>query len=45
MARTKQTAKIIEEVKVADSGSDAGLSFDFGLSRVTSRDLDTFHEV
>lgn len=42
MARTKQTAKVVDEADVADFGSDAGLSFDFGLSRITSRDLDSF---
>ena len=42
MARTKQTTKVVEEANIADSGSDTGLSFEFGLSRITSGDLDSF---
>ena len=42
MARVKKTAKPVDSLEVADSASDAAVSFEFGLSRVTSSDLDKF---
>ena len=42
MARVKKTAKPVESSEVADSASDAAVSFEFGLSRVTLSDLDEF---
>ena len=42
MARVKKTAKPVDSSKVTDSASDAAVSFKFGLSRVTSIDLDEF---
>jgi hypothetical protein len=36
--------KPIDSLEVADSASDAAVSFEFGLSRVTSSDLDEFTE-
>jgi len=42
MARVKKTTKPVDSLEVADSGSDAVVSFEFGLSRVTSSDLDEF---
>jgi hypothetical protein len=38
MARTKQTARLVDDV--ADSGSSDGVSFDFGVSRITLSDFD-----
>jgi len=38
----KQSAKVVEEADIADSGSNTTLSFEFGLSRITSGDLDSF---
>ena len=42
MARVRKTVKPIDSSEVADSASDAAVSFEFGLSRVTSSDLDKF---
>ena len=42
MARVKETVRPIEGSDVADSGSDVVLSFEPGLSRVTSSDLDDY---
>ena len=42
MARVKKTVKPIDSSEVADSASDAEVSFKFGLSRVTSSALDKF---
>jgi len=38
----KKTTKPVDSLEVADSASDAVVSFEFGLSRVTSSDLDDF---
>jgi hypothetical protein len=40
MARVKKTTKLVDSSEVADSASDVAVSFEFGLSRVTSSDLD-----
>jgi hypothetical protein len=40
MARIKQTARPIDDV--VDSGSSDGVSFNFGVSRITSSNLDEF---
>ena len=42
MAPVKKTMKPVDSLEVADSASDAAVSFEFGLSRVTSSDLDKF---
>ena len=42
MARVKRTARPVDSLAVADSASDVVVSFEFGLSRVTSSDLDEF---
>ena len=42
MAHVKKTARPVEGSDVANSGSDVVLSFEFGLSRVTSSDLDDY---
>ena len=42
MARVKKTTKPVDSLEVADSASDAVVSFEFGLSRVTSSDLEEF---
>ena len=42
MAHMKKTARPIDSLEVADSASDATVSFEFGLSRVTSSNLDEF---
>ena len=42
MARVKETVRPIEGSDVADSGSDVVLSFELGLSRVTSSDFDDY---
>ena len=42
MAPVKKTMKPVDSLEVADSASDAAVSFEFGLSRVTSSDLDEF---
>ena len=42
MARMKKTTKPVDSSEVADSTSDATVSFEFDLSRVTSSDLDEF---
>ena len=42
MAHMKKTVRLVEGSDVADSGSDVMLSFEFGLSRVTSSDLDDY---
>jgi hypothetical protein len=42
MACVKKTAKPVNSSEVADSASDAVVSFEFGLSRVTLSDLDDF---
>ena len=42
MAPVKKTMKPVDSLEVADSASDAAVSFKFGLSRVTSIDLDEF---
>lgn len=42
MACVKKTARLADGADVADFGSDAAMSFEFGLSRVTSSDLDDF---
>lgn len=42
MAHVKKTAKLANGTDVADSASNAGVSFKFGLSRVTSSDLGDF---
>ena len=41
----KKTTKPVDSLEVADSASDAVVSFEFGLSRVTSSDLDDFVKV
>ena len=45
MARVKKIAKPVDSFEVADSGSDAVVSFEFGLLRVTLSDLDEFVKV
>ena len=45
MACMKKTARPVEGSDVANSGSDVVLSFEFGLSRVTSSDLDDYAKV
>ena len=45
MARVKKTMKHVDSSEVADSASDAAVSFEFGLSRVTLSDLDEFAKV
>jgi GH24 family phage-related lysozyme (muramidase) len=42
MARVKKTVKPVDSSEVADSATDAIVSFEFGLSKVTSSDLDEF---
>jgi len=42
MARVKKITKHVDSSEVADSASDAAVSFAFGLSRLTSSDLDEF---
>ena len=42
MAHVKKTARPIDSSEVADSALDATVSFEFGLSRVTSSNLDEF---
>ena len=42
MARVKKTAKPVDSSEVTESASDAAVSFEFGLSRVTLSDLDEF---
>jgi hypothetical protein len=42
MAHVKKTAKPVDGSDVANSTSDVAVSFEFGLSRVTSSDLDEF---
>ena len=42
MARVNKTTKPIDGSDVADSASDAVVSFEFSLSRVTSSDLDEY---
>ena len=42
MSRMKKAAKPVDSLEVADSASDATVSFEFGLLRVTSSDLDEF---
>jgi hypothetical protein len=42
LAHTKQTSKVVDEADAADSRSNTVLSFEFGFSRVTSKDLDSF---
>ena len=42
MARVKKTVKPVDSSKVADSVLDIAVSLEFGLSRVTSSDLDKF---
>lgn len=45
MARVRKTTKPVDSSKVVDSTSDIGVSFEFGLSRVTSMELDEFAKV
>ena len=40
MARVKKTTKLIDSSEAVDSSSDVVVSFEFGLSRVTLRELD-----
>jgi hypothetical protein len=40
MARVKKTTKPVDSLEVANSASDAVVSFEFGLLRVTLSDLD-----
>ena len=42
MAHVKKMMRPVEGSDVADSGLDVMLSFEFGLSRVTSSDLDDY---
>ena len=42
MAHVKKTMKPVDSSEVADSALDAVVSFEFGVSRVTSSDLDEF---
>ena len=42
MARVKKTVKPVDSSEVADSVLDVAVSLEFGLSRVTSSDLDKF---
>ena len=41
----RKTAKPVDSSKAVDSTSDTGVSFEFGLSRVTSMELDEFAKV
>jgi hypothetical protein len=43
IACTKQIARLVDDV--ADSRSGDGVTFDFGVSRITSSDLDEFAKV
>ena len=45
MACLKKIAKPVDSLEVADSASDDAVSFAFGLSRVTTSDLDEFAKV
>ena len=45
MARVKKTTRPVDSSEVANSASDATVSFEFGLLRVTSSDLDEFVKV
>jgi hypothetical protein len=45
MARVKKTVRPADSSEAIDSASDAGVSFEFGLSKVTSIDLDEFAKV
>jgi len=38
----KQSAKVVEEADIADSGSNTVMRFEFGVSRITSGDLNSF---
>lgn len=42
MARVKKTARPVDRSEAVDSSSNATVSFDFGLSRVTLKQLDEF---
>ena len=42
MSHVKKVGRPVDGSDVADSGSDVVLSFEFGLSRVTSSDLDDY---
>jgi hypothetical protein len=43
IARMKQIARLVDDV--ANSRSGDGVTFDFGVSRITSSDLDEFTKV
>jgi hypothetical protein len=42
MAHVKKTARPVDRSEAIDSSSDVAVSFDFGLSRVTLKQLDEF---
>lgn len=42
MAHVKKTTKLMDSSKAIVSSSDVAVSFEFGLSRVTLRELDQF---
>jgi hypothetical protein len=42
MARLKKTARVVDSSKAIDSTSDVAMSFEFGLSRATLKELDEF---
>ena len=45
MARVRKTVKPVDSSEAIDSASDTGVSFEFGLSRVTLIELDEFAKV
>lgn len=45
MARVRKTTKHVDSSNAIDSTSGVGVSFEFGLSRVTSLELDEFAKV
>jgi hypothetical protein len=42
MARVKKTARPIDSSKAIDSAADVAVSFEFGPTRVTLKELDKF---